>query len=492
MYLEQPGGRQYNVGLNGAGRIAGSVWLRKVRMAEEYDVVVIGAGPGGYVAAIRAAQLGLHTAVVERDELGGVCLNWGCIPSKALLKNAEVLSLIHRGDEFGFHFDNLRVDYAKAVERSRSVVDRNTKGVAYLLRKNKVDHIKGEATLRDSRTVEVSPDGRVLSAKNVILATGARRRSIPSLPIDGEVVMTSRHALDLRQLPGSVVIVGAGATGMEFAYLYNAYGVKVTVVEVLPRIVPNEDEEISKVLERALSREGITFKTGSRVTGLTHADGGARLTVESDGGTEEIDCDKVLVAIGVQSNVEDLGLEVLGVAMDRGLIQVDDGMATNVQGVYAIGDVTGKLLLAHVASAQGVAAAETIAGVETQPLDYVNMPRATYCVPQVASFGLTEQQARDQGHAVKVGKFHFQASGKAMAIGETAGLVKLVVEEKYGEILGAHMVGPEVTEMLAGLSVARLLEGTTLELGWMVYSHPTLSEAVKEAALAAEGRAVHG
>ncbi len=460
-------------------------------MAEEYDVAVIGAGPGGYVAAIRAAQLGLRTAVVEREELGGVCLNWGCIPSKALLRNAEVLSLLHRAGEFGFEFDNLRVDYSKAVDRSRSVVDRNTKGIAYLLRKNKVDHISGEASLRDGQTIEVSPDGRVLKAKNVILATGARPRSIPSLPIDGEVVMTSRHALALRQLPESVVIVGGGAVGMEFAYLYNAYGVKVTVVEVLPRIVPNEDEEISKALERALSRDGVTFNTGSRVTQLTHANGGVRLSLESDGGAAEIDCDKVLVAIGVQPNVEDMGLERLGVAMDRGMVQVDDGMATNVPGIYAIGDVTGKLPLAHVASAQGVAAVETIAGVETQPLDYVNMPRATYCVPQVASFGLTEQQARDQGYGVKVGKFHFKASGKAAAIGETAGLVKLVVEEKYGEVLGAHMVGPEVTEMLAGLSIARLLEGTTLELGWMVYSHPTLSEAVKEAALAAEGRAVH-
>lgn len=460
-------------------------------MAEEYDVAVIGAGPGGYVAAIRAAQLGLRAAVVEREELGGVCLNWGCIPSKALLRNAEVLSLIHRAGEFGFEFDNLRVDYSKAVDRSRSVVGRNTKGIAYLLRKNKVDHIRGEASLRDGQTIEVSPDGRVLKAKNVILATGARPRTIPSLPIDGEVVMTSRHALALRQLPESVVIVGGGAIGVEFAYLYNAYGVKVTVVEVLPRIVPNEDEEISKTLERALSREGVTFNTGCKVTQLTHANGGVRLSLESDGGAAEIDCDKVLVAIGVQPNVEDMGLERLGVAMDRGMVQVDDGMATNVPGIYAIGDVTGKLPLAHVASAQGVAAVETIAGVETQPLDYVNMPRATYCVPQVASFGLTEQQARDQGYEVKVGKFHFKASGKAAAIGETAGLVKLVVEEKYGEVLGAHMVGPEVTEMLAGLSVARLLEGTTLELGWMVYSHPTLSEAVKEAALAAEGRAVH-
>jgi dihydrolipoamide dehydrogenase len=465
--------------------------MQKMTTSAEYDLVVVGAGPGGYVAAIRAAQLGLSTVVVERDELGGVCLNWGCIPSKSLLKNAEILSLIHRGEEFGFYFDNLRVDYAKAIDRSRGVVDRNTKGIAFLLRKNKVEHIKGEASLRDSHTLEIAPEGRVIRAKNVILATGARARSIPALPIDGERVMTSRHALELKQLPSSVIIVGAGATGMEFAYLYNAYGVKVTVVELLPRVVPNEDEEISHELERALSREGITFMTGAGVTEMTRIEGGSRLKVESSNQVTEIEGEKVLVAIGVQANTEDLGLNGLGVATERGFIQVDDNMGTNVPGIYAIGDVTGKLLLAHVASAQGVMAAETISGAESQPLDYVNMPRATYCIPQVASFGLTEQQAREQGYGVKVGKFPFQASGKAVAIAETAGTVKLVVDDKYGELLGAHLIGPEVTELLAELSMARLLEGTTHELGWMVYSHPTLSEAVKEAALAAEGRAVH-
>ena len=457
----------------------------------EYDVVVVGAGPGGYVAAIRAAQLGLSTAVVEREELGGVCLNWGCIPSKALLKNAEVLSLLRRAADFGFYFDNLRVDYAKAVERSRQVVDRNTRGIAYLLRKNKVQHIKGEASLRDSHTIEVAPDGKVLRAKNVVLSTGARPRSIPALPLDGELVMTSREALELRQLPRSIVIVGAGATGVEFAYLYNVYGVKVTVVEMLPRVVPNEDEEISKELEKALSSDGITFVTGSRVTEMTPIEGGSKLKVESSNGAQEIECEKVLVAVGVQANIENLGLDGVGVSAEGGFIQIDSHMSTNVPGIYAIGDVTGKLLLAHVASAQGVTAAETIAGMEPQELDYGTMPRATYCLPQIASFGLTEQQARDQGHSVKIGKFPFQASGKAAAIGESTGMVKLVVDEKYGELLGAHLIGPEVTEMLAELSIARLLEGTTMELGWMVHSHPTLSEAVKEAALAANGQAIH-
>ena len=460
-------------------------------MGEEYDVAVVGAGPGGYVAAIRAAQLGLKTAVIEREELGGVCLNWGCIPSKALLKNAEILSILRRGDEFGFYFDNLRVDYAKAVDRSRKVVDRNTKGVAYLLRKNKVKHIKGEGTLRDGHTIEVAPDGLVISAKNVVLATGARPRSIPSLPVDGEMVMTSRHALELRQLPSSVVIVGAGATGVEFAYLFNAYGVKVTVVELLPRVVPNEDEEISRELEKALSEDGIAFMTGCRVTEMSPVPAGSKLKVESSNGAEEIECEKVLVAVGVQANTEDLGLDRLGVATERGFIQIDGGMSTNLPGVYAIGDVTGRLLLAHVASAQGVMAAETIAGVESQPLEYVNMPRATYCLPQVASFGLTEEQAREQGYSVKIGRFPFQASGKAAAIADTTGMVKLVVDQKHGEILGAHLIGPEVTELLAELSIAKLLEGTTSELGWMVHAHPTLSEVIKEAALAADGQAIH-
>ena len=458
----------------------------------QYDLAVIGAGPGGYVAAIRAAQLGMKTAVVEREALGGVCLNWGCIPSKALLRNAEVLSLLHRADEFGFHFDNLRVDYSKAVDRSRSVVDQNTKGIGFLFGKNKVQHIKGEAKIRDERTIEVSPDGPTIQAKNIILASGARARSIPALPVDGQMVITSRHALELRDLPSKFVIVGAGATGVEFAYLYNAYGVDVTVVEMLPRIVPNEDEEISQHLERALSKEGIRFMTSSRVSRMELTADGPRLTVESDErGSESVDCSMALVAIGVQGNVQDLGLESLGVELQSGFIKVDDRMATNVPGIYAIGDVTGKLLLAHVASAQGVTAVETIAGFDPPALDYTYMPRATYCIPQVASFGLTEAEAVSSGLNIKVGRFPFRASGKALAIGESAGMAKLVVDAEYGGILGAHLVGPEVTEMLGELSMARLLEATTQELGWMVHSHPTLSEVIKEAALGASGESIH-
>ena len=463
-------------------------------MESVYDLLVVGAGPGGYVCAIRAAQLGMRVAVVEREELGGVCLNWGCIPSKTLLKNAEYISILSKGEELGFSFDNLRIDYSKAYERSRNVVERQIRGVSYLLRKNNVEHVQGEAVLRDAHTIEVAPEGRVLRGRNVVLATGARPRSIPSLPIDGETVITSRHALALQSLPSSAVIVGAGAVGVEFAHLWHSYGVDVTLVELLPRMVPNEDEEISQQLERAFTRQGINVMTGSSVTPVnTGPDGQAHFKVRFNEGTDEqeMTCGLVLVAIGVTPNSVGLGLEQVGVVTERDNIVVDEHMATNVPGIYAIGDVTGKLPLAHVASAQAVHVAEHIAGEETQPLDYEMMPRATYCTPQVASFGLTEAQAVERGHKVRVGKYPFLANGKAQAIGETGGMAKLVVDEAHGDLLGAHLVGPEVTELLAELSITRMLEGTTLELGWMVHSHPTLSEVVKEAALAVEGRAVH-
>ena len=463
-------------------------------MESDYDLLVVGAGPGGYVCAIRAAQLGMRVAVVEREELGGVCLNWGCIPSKTLLKNAEYISILSKGEELGFSFDNLRIDYSKAYERSRNVVERQIRGVSYLLRKNSVEHVQGDAVLRDAHTIEVAPEGRVLRGRNVVLATGARPRSIPSLPIDGETVITSRHALALQSLPSSAVIVGAGAVGVEFAHLWHSYGVDVTLVELLPRMVPNEDEEISQQLERAFTRQGINVMTGSSVTPVnTGPDGQAHFKVRFNEGTDEqeMTCGLVLVAIGVTPNSVGLGLEQVGVVTERDNIVVDEHMATNVPGIYAIGDVTGKLPLAHVASAQAVHVAEHIAGEETQPLDYEMMPRATYCTPQVASFGLTEAQAVERGHKVRVGKYPFLANGKAQAIGETGGMAKLVVDEAHGDLLGAHLVGPEVTELLAELSITRMLEGTTLELGWMVHSHPTLSEVVKEAALAVEGRAVH-
>jgi len=460
-------------------------------MESNYDLVVIGSGPGGYVAAIRAGQLGLKTAIIEKEALGGVCLNWGCIPSKSLLKNAEILSYLNRAEEFGLKMDNFHADYSVAIDRSRKVVDRNTKGVAFLLDKNKVDHIQGTGKIVGVGKVEVAPEGNVIEAKNIIIATGARPRSIPPLPIDGDKVITSRESIVLRDLPSSIVIVGGGAIGVEFAYIYKMYGVKVTIVEMLPRLVPNEDEDISAQLERAFKRHRIELLTGVGVTGVDTSGSGVTVTVDKDGAAQTLECDKVLVAIGVQPNVEDLGLETVGIATDRTGIIVNEKMATNVAGIYAIGDVNGKMPLAHVASAQATVAVETIAGLETQPLDYTYMPRATYCMPQIASFGLTEAQAREQGKDIKVGTFNVQANGKALAMGETAGLVKLVVDAKYGELLGGHMIGPEVTELLGELSMTRILEGTTLELGWAVHVHPSLSEMIKEAALSAQGRTIH-
>ena len=460
----------------------------------EYDVAVIGGGPGGYVAAIRAGQLGLRSCVIERDALGGVCLNWGCIPSKALLKNAEILSYIHRADQFGLHFDNFRADYSVAVARSRQVVDRMTRGIGFLLRKNNVDHIAGQATIASPTAIDVAgADGQTsrVSARNIIVATGARPRSIPPLPIDGQRIITSREAIVADDVPDSIAIVGGGAIGVEFAYVYRMYGAKVTIIELLPRLVPNEDEEISQQLERAFGREGIELRTGAGVTAASADATGVTLTIDKDGATETLRYDKVLVAIGVQPNTEFLGLETVGVDTERGYINIDDRMATNVPGIYAVGDVTGKLALAHVASAQGVTAVEAIAGEETQPLDYTMMPRATYCHPQVASMGLTEAQALEQGYDVKIGRFNVQASGKAVAMGENDGLVKLVIDAKYGELLGGHLCGPEVTELLGELSMTKLLEGTTLELGWAVHAHPTISEMVHEAALDAEGRVLH-
>ena len=457
----------------------------------EYDVAVIGAGPGGYVAAIRCAQLGFKTAVIEKENLGGVCLNWGCIPSKALLKNAEILSYISRSEEFGFYFDNFRTDYKVAFDRSRKVVDRNTRGVSYLLRKNNIDHIEGSATLTGNGTIQISSSNDVIKAGNIIIATGSSPRTIPALPVDGDKVLTSKDAILASELPKSIVIVGGGAIGVEFAYLYRMYGVEVTVVELLPNLVPNEDVEISQILERSFSKYGINVITGAGVTGLQINGETCSVALDRQGEQIEINAEKVLVAIGIQPNTSDLGLDDVGVATDRGFIQVDRYMATNVPGISAIGDVTGKMPLAHVASAQAVAVAEHLSGLDIQDIDYTYIPRATYCQPQVASFGLTEQEAVDQGFDVKIGKFNMLANGKSLAMGHTEGMVKLVVDARYGEILGGHMIGPEVTELLGELALTKLLEGTTLELGWAVHPHPTISETLKEAALSVQGNAVH-
>jgi dihydrolipoamide dehydrogenase len=456
----------------------------------DYDLAVIGAGPGGYVAAIRASQLGLKTVVVERDQVGGVCLNWGCIPSKALLRNAEIVELLGRSEEFGISFDNLHVDFGKAIDRSRKVVSTLTRGVASLLEKNKVEQISAESRFTDATSLALS-NGDTLTASSIIVATGARARSIPGMELDGQRVITSREALDRRELPKKALIIGGGATGAEFAYLWNAYGVDVTIVEMLPHLLPLEDEDVSRQLERSFSRQGISFLTSAQVTGSTVSNAGVHLEVAHGGETTALEADLVLIAAGVQPNTDDLGLEESGVVLDRGYVTVDSSMATNVSSVYAIGDVTGILLLAHVAQAQGVLAVERIAGLESPDIDYDIMPRATYCRPQVASFGLTEKQAVERGHRVKIGRFPFQASGKAQAMGDTEGMVKVVADEEYGELLGVHMIGPEVTELLGELSLGRLLEGTTHEVGWLVHSHPTLSEALKEASLAADGKAIH-
>ena len=462
-----------------------------VRMESTYDLAVIGSGPGGYVAAIRAGQLGLKTAIIEKEALGGACLNWGCIPTKALLKNAEIVSYIRRADEFGLKFDAFHPDYAAAMARSRRVVDRNTRGVRYLLRKNNVTHLEGAARLTAPNRVAIEPGGAVIEAKNIIIATGARPRALPALPIDGQRIISSRESIVLTDLPPSMAIIGGGAIGVEFAYIYAMYGVDVTIIELLPRLVPNEDADISAQLERSFRALGIKILTNAAVTGATPTPGGLTLSIEQNGAAQSLDTAMALVAVGVQPNIENLGLETIGVAVDRPGIRVDDYLTTTAPGVYAIGDVTGKMPLAHVASAQAVTAVEHLAGLEPQPMEYINMPRTTYCNPQIASFGLTEAQAREQGYEVNIGVFNAMANGKALAMGETEGMVKLVVDSRYGELLGGHLIGPEVTELLGELSMTRMLEGTTLELGWTVHAHPSLSEMLKEAALSAQGRAVH-
>jgi dihydrolipoamide dehydrogenase len=461
----------------------------------KYDVTIVGAGPGGYVAAVRAAQLGLNVAVVEQEHLGGVCLNWGCVPTKALLRNAEVISLLDRGKEFGFSVSNVEVDFGAAVDRSRQVSERLVKGVGFLMRKNDVDVIEGRGILKSTDTVEVGLSGggtRTIETDHVIIATGGRARTIPGIEVDGERIMTYRSAIVLRELPKSVVIVGAGPIGMEFAQIWRSYGSEVTVVEMLPHAVPLEDAAVSKDIERAFKRRRVKIMTSTRVQGIdTNADG-VHVTVAAEDGEENVlQAERALIAIGVRPNSENIGLEDVGVKTERGNIVVDDHMRTNVPGVYAIGDVTGKMALAHVASAQGIIAAETLAGEETRPLDYDAVPRCTYCQPQVASFGITEAEAIEGGHDVAVGEFPFRPNGKALALGEREGFVKIVADQTTGEILGASLVGPEVTELLPELVLARTWELTPEEIARAVHAHPTLSEALMEAAHGVFGQPIH-
>jgi dihydrolipoamide dehydrogenase len=460
-----------------------------------FQVIVIGGGPGGYVAAIRAAQLGKKVALVERDHLGGVCLNWGCIPTKALLRNAEVLSLTQRGAEFGLQIPELTADYRMAQVRSRQVADRLTRGVAYLMRKNNITVVSGVARLRSATRVEVQPkDGgaaQMLEAEHIILATGSRERLLPGVTVDGQRVWTSYEALQVEATPESLIIIGAGAVGVEFASVFATYGTHVTLVEMLPTLVPLEDPEIAEVLEHAFRKRGMQILTGTKVEKVEVSDQHVRVVVASPRGTQDLSAAALLLAVGRAPNIEALGLEAVGVTVERGFVQVEGSQQTSIPNIYAIGDVAGPPLLAHKAMAEGVIAIEHLAGQAPKPLERTNIPNCTYCSPQVASIGLTEQRAREAGHEVKVGKFPFRASGRALAMAETEGFVKFVADAKFGEILGVHIVGPEATEMIAEVAALKTLEATLDELFLTVHAHPTLAEALLEAALAADGRAMH-
>ena len=458
--------------------------------SQKFDVVVVGTGPGGYVAAIRCAQLGLSVAAIEDDRPGGVCLNWGCIPTKALLRNAEVVHLIQRAGDFGVSVGEVKADYAKAVQRSRSVADRMAKGVEFLFRKNKITLFPGTGTLTSKNTVEVkgSAGTETLEAKRaVILATGSQPKSLPGVTIDEKVVISSNGAVRNETRPQSIVVIGAGAVGMEFADVYAAYGTQVTVLEALPRVLPVEDEEASALIARLFSRRGITVKTGVKVSSVKP--GGPGAIVETDGG--RVEAEQVLMAVGRGARTAGVGLEAAGVVLERGYVKVSPTMETSVKGIYAIGDMAGAPLLAHKAMAEGVVAAEAIAGQHPRPIDYGNVPSCTYCRPQVASIGVTEAKAKEKGREVLVGKFPFTASGKAVALGETDGFVKVLADKATGEILGVHIVGPEATEIIHEFAVGRTLEATLEEIMHTIHAHPTLSEAALEATLAALGQAIH-
>ncbi len=464
-----------------------------------FDVIVIGGGPGGYVAAIRASQLGLKTAVVDRDRLGGICLNWGCIPTKALLKNAELIDHINHGAEWGISVDNLKLDFKKIIGRSRRVSDKMSSGIDFLMKKNKIVSISGTAKIvgRNKVRVEARDGKKDYEAKNIVVATGARPRSIPGVEIDHASVITSKEAMNLDAAPKSLVVIGAGAIGIEFAYFYAVLGTKVTVLEAQDTILPVEDREISAVVQKSLKHRGVDIRTGVFVEGVKKSKGEAEITFKKgkDGKPETIRGEKCLMAVGVQGNVENLGLEDVGVAIDRNHIKVDKDYRTNVPGIYAIGDVIGPPWLAHVASAEGEHAAEVIAGGKPHAIDYSNIPGCTYCQPQVASVGLTEDKlkadGKKEGQDYKVGRFPFRASGKAVAGGAADGMVKIVFGAKYGEILGAHIVGSEAAEMIAELGLAKSLEATAEDIRHTVHAHPTLSEAMMEAAGAADGLAIH-
>jgi len=463
-------------------------------MASKYDLIVIGSGPGGYVAAIRASQLGMKVGVVERSELGGICLNWGCIPTKALLKSAQVFEYVKHAADYGVSVKDAAVDFSGMVKRSRDVAGGMSKGIQFLFKKNKIDHIEGFGKLKAGKKVEVTAeDGSKTdySAEHIIVATGGRSRELPALPIDNEKIIGYRKAMVMEKQPKSMVIVGSGAIGVEFAYFYNSIGTEVTIVEYMDRIVPVEDEEVSKQLERIYKKAGMKIMTNAEVTAVDTKGKGCKVTVKTKKGDETLTCDVVLSAVGVATNLEGIGLEDVGVATDKGKVIVDDYYKTNIPGVYAIGDIVHGPALAHVASAEGIICVEKIAGQQTEPLDYNNIPGCTYCQPEIASVGYTEKAAKEAGYDVKVGKFPFSASGKAKAGGVSDGFVKVIFDAKYGEWLGAHMIGANVTEMIAEVVAARKLETTGHEIIKTVHPHPTMSEAVMEAAAAAYDEVIH-
>lgn len=459
-----------------------------------YDLIVIGSGPGGYVAAIRASQLGLKTAIVERESLGGICLNWGCIPTKALIKSANVFEYLKHAQDYGITVSGSSADFGGIVKRSREVANAMSRGVQFLMKKNKIDVIMGTAKVAPGKKVAVtdtSGKSTEYTANNIIIATGGRSKDLPTVKQDGKKIIGYREAMSLPEKPATMVIVGAGAIGCEFAYFYNALGTKVTVVEFMPRMVPVEDEEISKELEKSFKKQGIITMTNSAVEKVDTSGNGCKVTVKTPQGVQTIDCDIVLSAAGVATNIEKIGLEETGIKTDKGKVTVDDFYRTNVAGYFAIGDIVHGPALAHVASAEGIICVEKIAGKNPEPLDYNNLPGCTYCSPEIASVGFTEKTATEAGYQIKVGKFPFSASGKAKAAGAPEGFVKLIFDAKYGEFLGAHMIGANVTELIAECVVARKLETTGHEIIKSVHPHPTMSEAVMEAAAAAYGEVIH-
>jgi len=460
----------------------------------QYDVVILGSGPGGYVTAIRASQLGLKVAVVEKENLGGVCLNWGCIPTKALLKSAQVFQYIQHAEDYGIKVGKADADFSAVIARSRGVADGMSKGVQFLMKKNKIDVIDGFGTVKPGKKVEVKDkDGKTstVEGKHIIIATGARARQLPNVPIDGEKVIDYRKAMVLEKQPKSMVVIGSGAIGVEFAYVYASMGTKVTIVEFMPNIVPVEDEDVSKELAKQYKKLGVEIHTSSSVEKVDISGKGCVSTVKTPKGEITIESDIVLSAAGIQSNIEGIGLEEVGIATDKGKILVDKYYQTNVPGYYAIGDVVPGQALAHVASAEGIICVEKIAGHHPQPLNYGNIPGCTYCTPEIASVGLTEKAAKEKGYEIKVGKFPFSASGKAKAAGAPEGFVKVIFDAKYGEWLGCHMIGTNVTEMIAEAVVARNLETTGMEVLKSVHPHPTMSEAIMEATAAAYGEVIH-